>query len=179
MSKKCVLLCLFVCSGCHLCSSCRRRSLVESSAHHLLQGDQWGGDQICGLRRLRQSKDRLTQTNKVRISFLKHELCCDNDSRVHVFFSYCKWTNNVCCDASVYVELLFLKLETEPLNLLLFFFFPFRSDFVTLPFQGAEVLLDNIAPLSGTTWTTFLLFACSFPPVHLIDGQTSNVKSSE
>lgn len=86
MSKKCVLLCLFVCSGCHLCSSCRRWSLVESSAHHLLQGDQWGGDQICGLRRLRQSKDRLTQTNKVRISFLKHELCCDNDSRVHVFF---------------------------------------------------------------------------------------------
>lgn len=26
-----------------------------------------------------------------------------------------------------------------------------RSDFVTLPFQGAEVLLDNIAPLPGTT----------------------------
>ncbi|XP_042372307.1 A-kinase anchor protein 1, mitochondrial-like, partial [Plectropomus leopardus] len=24
-----------------------------------------------------------------------------------------------------------------------------RSDFVTLPFQGAEVLLDNIAPLPG------------------------------
>lgn len=27
-----------------------------------------------------------------------------------------------------------------------------RSDFVTLPFQGAEVLLDNIAPLPGTVW---------------------------
>lgn len=32
-----------------------------------------------------------------------------------------------------------------------FFFFCFRSDFVTLPFQGAEVLLDNLAPLPGMT----------------------------
>lgn len=30
------------------------------------------------------------------------------------------------------------------------FLFLSRSDFVTLPFQGAEVLLDNIAPLPGT-----------------------------
>lgn len=30
-----------------------------------------------------------------------------------------------------------------------------RSDFVTLPFQGAEVLLDNIAPLPGTVLFIF------------------------
>lgn len=28
----------------------------------------------------------------------------------------------------------------------------FRSDFVTLPFQGAEVLLDSVMPLSGNRW---------------------------
>lgn len=27
-----------------------------------------------------------------------------------------------------------------------------RSDFVTLPFQGAEVLLDSVMPLSGNRW---------------------------
>lgn len=27
-----------------------------------------------------------------------------------------------------------------------------RSDFVTLPFQASEVLLDNIAPLPGKTY---------------------------
>lgn len=31
-----------------------------------------------------------------------------------------------------------------------------RSDFVTLPFQGAEVLLDSVMPLSGNRWGLWL-----------------------
>lgn len=31
-----------------------------------------------------------------------------------------------------------------------------RSDFVTLPFQGAEVLLDSVMPLSGNSWGLWL-----------------------
>lgn len=48
-----------------------------------------------------------------------------------------------------------------------FFFFCFpcpfeinfpRSDFVTLPFQGTEVLLDNLLPLPGTVCFFCLFF---------------------
>lgn len=48
------------------------------------------------------------------------------------------------------MKTMFSKIISQPC-LLRNFYFLSRSDFVTLPFQGAEVLLDNIAPLPGIT----------------------------
>lgn len=44
-------------SWCDLCGSCSGGSVVASTGYLLLQGFQWGGDPIRGLRRLRPSED--------------------------------------------------------------------------------------------------------------------------